>query len=256
MANELLLETYLKQLRLPGFLANYQKLAVDAATSNLSYERYLLAMVETEVARRDQSRLQRSIRQAHFPVLKELSDYDFSAVASLPKLKVLELAQCNYLLKAETILMVGNPGLGKSHLATALALAACRQGKRVRFYTAAGLVNDLIQAHQEQRLSRFIAAALKQHLIVLDEFGFIPFSPQGSQLLFQFCSALYERVAMILTTNLSFSDWSKVLAGDERMSAALLDRLTHKAHILEFVGESFRFKQRMQREEKAKEPEN
>ncbi len=256
MEKGLLLETYLKQLRLPAFLAHYQKLAVDAASSNLSYERYLLAMVEVEVAQRDHSRLERAIKNAHFPVLKELSGYDFSAVASLPKLKVLELAQGAYLSQAETILMVGNPGLGKTHLATGLALAACRQGKRVRFYNAAGLVNELLQAYQEQRLSRLIAAALKQQLVVLDEFGFIPFSPQGAQLLFQFCSALYERVAMIVTTNLSFGDWSSVLAGDERMSAALLDRLTHKAHILEFIGESYRFRERLQREEKDKDKSN
>jgi len=112
---------------------------------------------------------------------------------------------------------------------------------------AAALVNELIQAQEEQRLSRFLATALKQHLIVLDELGFIPFSPNGAQLIFQLCSALYERVAMIVTTNLRFADWTQVF-GDERLTAALLDRLTHRAHILEFVGESYRFRQRLQRE--------
>ena len=149
--------------------------------------------------------------------------------------------------KAEPILMVGNPGLGKTHVAIALALAACRQGHKVRFYNAAGLVNELILAQDEHCLPRFLATALKQHLIVLDELGFIPFSPTGAQLIFQFCSALYERVAMLVTTNLRFADWTQVF-GDERLTAALLDRLTHKAHILEFVGESYRFRERMQRE--------
>jgi DNA replication protein DnaC len=146
---------------------------------------------------------------------------------------------------------VGNPGLGKTHVAISLALAACRQGQRVRFYTAAGLVNDLIQAQDEHRLPRLLNAALKQNLVVLDELGFIPFSPLGAQLIFQFCSLLYERVALIVTTNLKFADWPQVF-GEERLTAALLDRLTHRAHILEFTGESFRFRQRMQREAKKK----
>jgi DNA replication protein DnaC len=172
-------------------------------------------------------------------------------VPSLNKQHVLDLARGAYLPKAEPILLVGNPGLGKTHVATSLALAACRQGQRVRFYTAAGLVNELIQAQDEHRLPRLLNAALKQKLIVLDELGFIPFSPLGAQLLFQFCSTLYERVALIITTNLKFADWPQVF-GDERLTAALLDRLTHRAHILDFTGESFRFRQRMQREAKKK----
>jgi DNA replication protein DnaC len=128
-----------------------------------------------------------------------------------------------------------------------LALTACRQGHRVRFYNAAGLVNDLIEAQDEHHLPRLLTNALKQRLIVLDELGFIPLSPTGAQLIFQFCSALYERVSLIVTTNLRFADWTQVF-GDERLTAALLDRLTHRAHILEFVGESFRFRQRVHRE--------
>ena len=142
---------------------------------------------------------------------------------------------------------MGNPGVGKTHLATGLALAACRQGYRVRFFTAARLVNDLIEAQDTHRLNAFIAAALKLDLLVLDELGFIPLSPTGAQLLFTFCSEMYERVALVVTTNLKFADWTQVFA-DERLTAALLDRLTHKATILELVGESFRFRQRMQQE--------
>jgi DNA replication protein DnaC len=117
----------------------------------------------------------------------------------------------------------------------------------VRFYNAAGLVNELIQAQDEHQLPKFLATALRHRLIVLDELGFIPFSSTGAQLIFQFCSTLYERVSMLVTTNLRFADWTQIF-GDERLTAALLDRLTHKAHILEFVGESYRFRQRMQRE--------
>jgi DNA replication protein DnaC len=180
-------------------------------------------------------------------VLKELAYFDFSCIPSLNKQRVLELARGGYIEKTEPVLMVGNPGLGKTHIAIGLALTACRQGHRVRFYNAAALVNELLLAQDEHRLSKFLATALRQRLIVLDELGFIPFSPTGAQLVFQFCSTLYERVSMIVTTNLRFADWTQVF-GNERLTAALLDRLTHRAHILEFVGESYRFRQRMERE--------
>jgi DNA replication protein DnaC len=247
MEPNLLLETYLKTLRLPTFLKHYRQVAEDAAHADLGYDRFLLALAEQEIAQREHNRQVRRIKAARFPALKELADFDFSCVASLHKQTVLELAQGGYLAHAEPILMVGNPGLGKTHLAIGLALAACRQGHRVRFYNAAALVNDLLEAQDAHRLSRVMTAALKHDLIVLDELGFIPFAPAGAQLIFQFCSTLYEHVALMVTTNLRFADWTQVF-GDERLTAALLDRLTHRAHILEFLGESFRFRERMQRE--------
>jgi DNA replication protein DnaC len=247
MEATMLLDTYLKQLRLPTFLQNYRKFAEDAAQDNLDYDRFLLALAEQEIAQREQNRRVRRIKAARFPVLKELADFDFSAVPGLNKQKVLDLARGEYIQKADSLLMVGNPGLGKTHVAIGLGLAACRQGHRVRFYNAAGLVNELTQAQDEHELPKFLATALKHKLIVLDELGFIPFSATGAHLIFQFCSTLYERVAMIVTTNLRFADWPQVF-GDERLTAALLDRLTHKAHILEFVGESYRFRERMQRD--------
>ncbi len=248
MEANLLLESYLKQLRLPGFLHNYHKFAEDAAQANRGYDRYLLSLAEQEIAQREKNRQARLIKMARFPVLKELADFDFSCVPSLSKPRVLELAQGGYIRQAEPILMVGNPGLGKTHLAAGLAIAGCRQGFKVRFYNAAALVNDLLQAEDEHRVPKLLNAALKQHLIVLDELGFIPFSATGAHLIFQFCSALYQRVALIITTNLRFADWTQVF-GDERLTAALLDRLTHKAHILEFSGaESYRFRERLQRE--------
>jgi DNA replication protein DnaC len=252
MENAMLLETYLKRLRLPTFLHNYAKFAEDAARGKLTYDRYLLALTEQEIAQREENRQTRRINGARFPVLKELADFDFSCVPGLNKQRVLELARGEYLSKAESIILVGSPGLGKTHIATGLALAACRQGHRVRFYNAAGLVNELIQAQDEHQLPRLLATALRHRLIVLDELGFIPFSPVGAQLIFQFCSTLYERVSMIVTTNLRFTDWTQIF-GDERLTAALLDRLTHRSHILEFTGESFRFRQRMQREGKGED---
>jgi DNA replication protein DnaC len=247
METTMLLETYLKRLRLPTFLRNYAKFAEDAAQKSLTYDRFLLALAEQEVLQREENQRQRCIRDARFPVHKELASFDFSCVSSPSKQRVLDLARGTYIDRAEPIILVGNPGLGKTHVATGLALAACRQRRRVRFYTAAGLVNELILAQDEHRLAKFLAWTLKHQLIVLDELGFIPFSAAGAQLIFQFCSTLYERVAMIVTTNLRFADWVQVF-GDERLTAALLDRLAHKAHILEFVGESYRFRQRMQQE--------
>jgi len=240
-----LLETYLRQLHLPAFIQHYRSFASDAAQKNLDYPRYLLALVEQEIQARDQHRIQRRVKAAHFPVLKELADFDFSALPSLNKAQILDLSRGEYIAKKETLIFIGNPGLGKTHLSISLALAACRQGRRVRFWTAAGLVNELLAAQEENRLHRLIALAHKQDLIVLDELGFIPFTPNGAHALFTFCSELYERTAMIITTNLQFANWIQLFE-DERLTAALLDRLTHHAHIVELTGESFRFRQRMQ----------
>jgi DNA replication protein DnaC len=174
----------------------------QAARTNLSDERYLLALVQEEVAHREAVRIERAIQEARFPVLKELAEFDWSCVPSVPKPRILELAGGAYIESHEPVILVGNPGLGKSHVASGLALCACRQGRRVRFYNVAGLVNDLIKAQQEYQLSRLMTRLCKYELVVLDELGFIPFTAVGAQLLFQLCSALYERVALIITTNL------------------------------------------------------
>jgi DNA replication protein DnaC len=236
-----LLETYLKQLRLPTFVQNYRKLADEAAKANLTYDRFLLALVEQEVAQREVNLQRRRIKAARFPVLKELADFDFSAVPNLNKAQILELARGAYIAKAEPIILLGQPGLGKTHIATGLALAAARLGHKVRFYNAAGLANELLQLHEKNQLPRFLAQALKQQLIVIDELGFVPFTQTGGQLMFQFCSAIYERVALIVTTNLQFGEWNQVF-GNERLTGALLDRLTDRATIVEFLGESYRLR--------------
>jgi len=248
METNLLLESHLRTLRLATFREQYRQVAEDAITQNLGYDQYLLALAEQEVSQRHLNSQRQRISAARFPVLKELADFDFSAIPALNKQRILDLARGEYITKTEPIILLGNPGLGKSHIATGLALAACRQCHRVRFYNAAALVNDLILAQEEHRLPKFLAGALKQKLIVLDELGFIPFSNVGAQLIFQFCSTLYERVAIIVTTNLKFAEWTQVF-GSEQLTVALLDRLTHKAHIVEFVGESYRFRQRLQQQQ-------
>lgn len=236
------LDVALQQLRLPIFGQRYARLAQEAQTTPISYAGYLLALAEQELAHRHQVRQQQYLKLARFPVRKEFADFDFRLVPSLNQARVLTLAEGHYIRPAEPILMVGHPGLGKSHLATALGVAACQQGHRVRFYNAAGLVNDLLVAQETHRVPQLIATALKQQVIILDELGFIPFSDRGAQLIFQFCSALHERVAVIVTTNLRFADWTQVF-GNPSLTAALLDRLTAHAHILEFVGDSYRLRQ-------------
>lgn len=241
------LDTALQALRLNTFVRNHAAFADEAINAQHTYQRYLLDLATHEMAQRERTRHIARIRAARFPVLKELADFDFDAVPSLHKQAVLELARGAYIAKAEPIVLIGNPGLGKSHVATGLALAACRQSHRVRFFNAATLVNEMIVAQDKHLVERFIDSALRHQLIVLDEFGFIPFSPTGANLLFQFCSALHDRVAIILTTNLNFADWTQIL-GNQTLTAALLDRLTHRAHILEFSGaDSYRFKQRSKR---------
>lgn len=247
MTTTLLLETYLKQLRLPTIHRNYEALAREAAERNQTYEEYLFCLIEQEIIQRDENNLKRRMKYAKFPTTKTLDTFDFKAIPGLNKNKVLNLSRSEYIKEQENIIMVGNAGTGKTHLATSLAISACREGYKVKFYNVAGLVNELIQAQNEHRLLKFEKQWLKLDLVVLDELGYIPFNSLGSQLLFQFCSSRYERGSMMITTNLEFGEWNQVF-GDEKLTAALLDRLTHKSHILQMNGESYRFKQSLQRQ--------
>jgi DNA replication protein DnaC len=248
VVDKVILESYLRKLYLSAFIRHYEAFAAEAAQSNQGYSRYLLALAEQELLERDVRRCDRRVKEAKFPVLKDLSSFDFPVIPQLNPQKIRQLAQGDYIDRVEPIILVGNPGLGKTHIATALAVAAARQMRRVRFYNAAALVNELLAAQAEGRLTSFLNKALNWQLIVLDELGFIPFTSSGAQLMFQFCSTLYQRVALIITTNLKFADWTQ-LFGDERLTVALLDRLTHRAHIIEFVGDSYRFRERQRRQE-------
>jgi len=236
----LLLKTNLKHLRLPTIGAEFEKLAREAADE--SHEHYLLRLTELEVAARAANTLKARIHAAGFPVHKDFDTYDFSALSHLNKPKVLELARGEWIEQHFNCCFVGNAGTGKTHLATALGLAACRQGRRVRFFTAANLVTRLEEAQKQYQLDRFLSQLDRLDLLICDELGYLSFSRGGAELLFQVFADRYERSSLLITSNLPFGDWGQVFQG-ERMTAALLDRLTHRCHIFEMNGESYRFRE-------------
>jgi DNA replication protein DnaC len=241
---DLLLKANLKLLRLPAMSAEFSKLGREAAAANEGYEQYLLRLTELEVTARSANALQARIKQAGFPMTKDFDTFDFTAVPSLSKPKVLELARGDWIEQRSNACFLGSPGTGKTHLAIALGLAACRLGKRVRFFTAASLVTRLEEAQKQYQLDRVLAQLDRTDLLICDELGYLSFSRAGAELLFQVFAERYERRSLLVTSNLAFSEWGQVFQG-ERMTAALLDRLTHRCHIFEMNGESFRFRESM-----------
>ena len=236
-----LLNHYLKQLRLPTMLREYQTAAQTCAKENKDHIEFLLQLVEREIFEREQRAAERRIRSAKFPIVKTLDTFDFAAQPGVNKNLVRDLMRGDYLEQHENILFLGNPGTGKTHLATALGHAACAQGKRVKFTTVTGLVTQLLEAREERKLDRLLGRLEKLHLLVLDEFGYVPFSKAGAELLFEVVSRAYERQSIIMTTNLPFEQWTEILV-NERLTGALLDRVTHRVHIIEANGESYRLK--------------
>ncbi len=246
MESTLLLETYLKRLRLPVVARMYGKLGEEAGRANLPYERYLLALMEQEVAQREQNTFDLRMKRAGFPVMKTFETFDFSASDGIEKQRMLELAECHWIDKAEVVILVGAPGVGKSHCATALGVEACRRGKRVRFFTAEGLATVIREAKSQMVYGKLQRQLERTDLIVIDELGYVSLCRESAQALFHFFSERHERQSVLITTNLEFGKWTEVF-GDERMTAALLDRLTHKAHIFLATGESFRFRESQRR---------
>jgi DNA replication protein DnaC len=238
---QLLLEHHLKALRLPTMLHEYDKVARQCAEEKADFPRYLLRLTELELLDRDRRATERRIRQAKFPVVKSLDSFDFLAIPSLNKTLVLELARCEFLARKENLLLLGNSGTGKTHIALALGLAACQRGHRVRFATAAALVSELIEARDEVHLQRFQKLLASYELLIVDELGYVPLSKTGAELLFETFSQRYERASTLVTSNLPFEEWTEVF-GSERLTGALLDRLTHHVHILEMNGDSYRLK--------------
>lgn len=251
-ANLMLLKANLKQLRLPTILAEYEKLAREATASNQTFEQYLLRLTELEVAARQSNALTSRIHNASFPVEKGLEDYNFQAMPSLNKQAILELARGEWIAKRFNVCFLGQPGTGKTHITIGLGLAACRAGYKTKFFTAAGLVNRLEEAQKHYHLDRVLNQLDKLDLLIVDELGYLSFSRAGAELLFQVFADRYERKSLLITSNLAFSDWGQIFQG-ERMTAALLDRLTHHCHIFEMNGESYRFKESM-KDKPAPEP--
>ena len=235
-----LLHHHLKSLRLPTVAAECEKVAAQAAADNADHLSYLLRLTETELIGAHEKRAsERRVKAARFPTIKTLETFDFAARPSVNKVLVAELMRCEYIDKKENILLVGNPGTGKSHLATALAAQACAKGYRVRFIRTTELVTALIEARDERSFLRLKAQFAKLDLLVLDELGYVPATKVGSELLFDVISTAYERTSLIVTTNLPFESWTEVL-GSERLTGATLDRLTHRCRIIETKGESYR----------------
>ncbi len=230
---QLLLVHHLKALKLPTFLREYDKLAQQCAAEGVDHPRYLLRLAELELIERERRMVERRIKEARFPTVKSLDSFDFTAIPSLNKTLVLELARCEYIARRENVIAVGNSGTGKTHIALGLS---------VGFTTAAALVHELIEARDEKRLLRLQRQLAAYKLLIIDELGYVPLSTTGAELLFEVFSQRYERGSTIVTSNLPFDEWTGVF-GSERLTGALLDRLTHHVHILEMNGDSYRLKQ-------------
>jgi DNA replication protein DnaC len=244
-----LLTHHLRQLKLPTVLREYEKVALEAARDGQDHVRYLLRLVELELIDRERRMVERRIRAARFPAIKSFDTFDFTAIPSLNKPLVLELARCEYVVARENIIALGNSGTGKTHVCLALGLAACQRGLSVAFTTAAGLVHQLMEARDEKRLLRLQAQLSTVKLLIIDELGYVPLSQTGAELLFEVFSQRHERGSTIVTSNLPFDEWTGVF-GNQRLTGALLDRLTHHVHILEMNGESYRLKQSKARRRK------
>ena len=235
----LLLRHHLKVLKLPTMLRDYVAVAAACGQERVDYAGFLLRLTERELLERERKATERRIKEAAFPVIKTIDTFDFIARPSLNENLVRELLRGEYLDKKENVLMVGNPGTGKTHLATALGFAACTAGKRVKFTTTTALVTMLLEMRESRSLQRFQKQLDRLDLLILDELGYVPFAKAGAELLFDVVARAYERSSLIVTTNLPFENWTEVL-GSERLTGAMLDRLTHRVHILEANGESYR----------------
>ena len=242
----ILLEHHLKQLKLPTMYREYQVVGAACGKENVDYATYLLRLTERELIEREARAADRRIKAAGFPVIKTIDTFDFKVQPSINESLVKELLGGDYIDARENILLIGNSGTGKSHLATALSFATCAAGRKARFYSVTHLVTQLLEKREERSLERFQKQLEKQHLLVLDELGYVPFSKAGAELLFEVVSRAYERTSLIVTTNLPFENWVEVM-GNERLTGALLDRLTHRVHIIEANGESYRLKEARKR---------
>ena len=249
-APQILLAHHLKTLKLPTFLREYEKLARLCAAEGLDHVQFLARLVELELIDRERRMVERRIKAAKFPATKSLDSFDFKAIPKLNKMQVLELARGEWIERRENVIALGPSGTGKTHVALGLGLAACQKGLSVGFTTAAALVNELMEARDERRLLRLQKQMAGYKLLIIDELGFVPLSKTGAELLFELISQRYERGATLITSNLPFDEWTETF-GSERLTGALLDRLTHHVNILEMNGDSYRLGQSRARKDAA-----
>lgn len=247
---KILLADHLKTLKLPTFLREYEKLARQCAAEGLDHVQFLARLVELELIDRERRMIERRIKAAKFPATKSLDSFDFKAIPKLNKMQVLELARCNWIERRENVIALGPSGTGKTHVALGLGLAACQKGLSVSFTTAATLVNEMMEARDERRLLRLQKQLAGVKLMIIDELGFVPLSKTGAELLFELISQRYERGSTLITSNLPFDEWTETF-GTERLTGALLDRLTHHVNILEMNGDSYRLSQSRARKARA-----
>lgn len=241
-APQILLDHRLKSLRLPTVLREYGKLARQCATEGQDHVQFLARLVELEMIDRERRMIERRIKAAKFPAVKSIDSFDFKAIPALNKMQVLELARCEWIDRRENVIALGPSGTGKTHVALGLGLSACQKGLSVGFVTAAALVHELMEARDERRLLRLQKQMVGYKLLIIDELGFVPLSKTGAELLFELISQRYERGSTLITSNLPFDEWTETF-GSERLTGALLDRLTHHVNILEMNGESYRLGQ-------------
>ena len=244
--SSVLLKHHLKALKLPTMHAECEKIAQRCAADNADHLAFLLQLCELELIDRERRAADRRLKAARFPSHKTLDTFDFKARPSVNKPLLLELVKGEYLQRRENLLFVGPSGTGKTHLATALGIAACALGKKVRFWRVTELITTLLEAKEERQLLRTRGQLAKLDLLILDELGYVPASKAGAELLFDVIATAYERNSVLVTTNLPFENWTEVL-GNERLTGAALDRLTHRCHIVETKGESYRLKEAKRR---------
>lgn len=242
--NRLRLEENLKELKLSVMSRNLDMHVRQARENHIDYEEFLVNLTDYELHVRNENRLKRRLKEAKFPLIKPLEAFNFDFTPDLDSRLIQELASGVYLHSAKNILLIGRSGTGKTHLAIGLGIAACHEGKRVRFVTGCGLINELVEARNEKKLGRLVARYATYDLLILDELGYVPFTREGAELLFQILAERHERKSVIITSNMGFADWTQIF-GDPNLTAALLDRVTHKAHIINCIWDSYRLRETM-----------
>jgi len=232
----------LKSLKLSTMIRNLQSHLRQAKQDKLDYDEFLLNLTEVEVQVRKENGRKRRLRDAKFPLPKPLETFDFEAATGLDVRLIKELSGCEYVKKSRNVIFLGKSGTGKTHMATGLGMEACRHGIRTRFVTGCGLANELIEARDEKLLARAVKRYAGYGLLIIDELGYVPFSKEGAQLIFQILAERHERKPVMVTTNMGFGDWTQIF-GDPSMTAAILDRITHKAHVIDCNWDSYRLKE-------------